>query len=81
MALRGCDVLRALTRLTLDASAREKQARAHANDTSQELFGRGLGWIDVHLLASARLARIGIWTRDRRLRTAARDLDLLVDAG
>jgi predicted nucleic acid-binding protein len=47
---------------------------------SQGLFGRGLGWI-VHLLASARLARIGIWTFDRRLQAAARVLDLLVDAG
>jgi predicted nucleic acid-binding protein len=47
---------------------------------SQALFGRGLGWIDVHLLASARLARLGIWTLDRRLQAAARALRLVADS-
>jgi predicted nucleic acid-binding protein len=41
---------------------------------SERLMERGLGWIDVHLLASARLARIPLWTRDRRLASAARVL-------
>lgn len=35
------------------------------------LAGSGLGWIDVHLLASARLGGIGIWTLDRNLERAA----------
>jgi len=35
------------------------------------LDGSGLGWIDVHLLASARLGGIGIWTLDRKLKRAA----------
>lgn len=35
------------------------------------LMGLGLGWIDVHLLASARLAGQSLWTRDRRLAKAA----------
>ena len=35
------------------------------------LAGSGLGWIDVHLLASARLGGIGIWTLDRKLKRAA----------
>jgi predicted nucleic acid-binding protein len=48
---------------------------------SQALIGRGLGWIDVHLLASAQLARIDVWTLDRRLQAAARALDLLPDIG
>ena len=38
------------------------------------LMGSGLGWVDVHLLASAALAREGFWTRDRRLAEAARRL-------
>lgn len=38
------------------------------------LAGRGLGWIDAHLLASARLARSPLWTLDRRLADAARAL-------
>lgn len=43
---------------------------------SRRLAGRGLGWIDVHLLATAALARLPLWTLDRRLAAAARDLDL-----
>jgi len=41
------------------------------------LAGRGLGYIDVHLLASVALGdRITLWTRDRRLRDAATRLNL-----
>jgi predicted nucleic acid-binding protein len=42
----------------------------------QRLAGRGLGWIDVHLLASASLADELVLTRDRRLRAAAEELGL-----
>ena len=35
------------------------------------LFGTGLGWIDVHLLASAKLSQEPLCTADRRLRAAA----------
>lgn len=38
------------------------------------LMGSGLGWVDVHLLASATLAGERFWTRDRRLAQAARRL-------
>jgi predicted nucleic acid-binding protein len=37
----------------------------------QRLHGSGLGWIDVHLLASARLMHHSLWSADRRLRAAA----------
>jgi len=40
----------------------------------ERLMGRGLGWIDVSLLASARLGGARLWTRDRALRAAARAL-------
>ncbi len=32
------------------------------------LFGSGIGYIDAHLLASARLSSLTLWTRDKRLR-------------
>ena len=35
------------------------------------LPGEGIGWIDAHLLASARLARAALWTYDRALASAA----------
>jgi predicted nucleic acid-binding protein len=40
---------------------------------AHRLFGRGLGWVDVHLLAAARLARVSLWTLDKRLAAAAAD--------
>ncbi len=41
---------------------------------AQRLTGRGLGWIDMHLLASAALAHQVLWTHDRRLDSAAREV-------
>lgn len=32
-----------------------------------ELWGTGLGWVDVQLVAAARLAGARLWTADRRL--------------
>lgn len=40
------------------------------------LAGRGLGWVDVHLLASASVTDEVLLTRDRRLRAAAEELGL-----
>lgn len=40
------------------------------------LWGRGLGWIDAHLLASALLSHCGFWTLDKRLGEAATELRL-----
>lgn len=34
------------------------------------LMGRGLGYVDVHLLASASLDAVALWTLDRRLASA-----------
>jgi hypothetical protein len=41
---------------------------------AHRLFGRGLGWIDVHLLASAALSTSRLWTFDGALREASRRL-------
>ncbi|MCH8194418.1 MAG: type II toxin-antitoxin system VapC family toxin [Planctomycetes bacterium] len=43
---------------------------------SHRLMGKGLGTIDTHLLASAALTGVSIWTLDKRLREAAVRLDL-----
>lgn len=42
----------------------------------RRLWGRGLGWIDAHLLASALLSNCRFWTLDIRLTKAAADLGL-----
>ena len=38
------------------------------------LVGKGLGYIDVHLLASAVLTGVFLWTLDKRLEKAAKEL-------
>lgn len=37
----------------------------------RRLYGRGIGWIDAHLLAAARLADARLWTLDGPLQRAA----------
>jgi len=43
---------------------------------SREVYGRGIGWIDAHLLASALVDRTPLWTADARLSAVARDLEI-----
>jgi hypothetical protein len=38
-----------------------------------QLMGRGIGYVDAHLLASARLSRCRLWSQDRRLATLAQE--------
>jgi hypothetical protein len=42
----------------------------------RKLHGRGIGWIDVHLLASALVARVELWTTDPALATVAKELGI-----
>jgi hypothetical protein len=41
------------------------------------LHGKGLGYVDVCLLASSFLSGTHLWTQDRRLQIAARQLEIL----
>lgn len=43
---------------------------------NKSLMGRGLGYMDIHLLASAILGNVVFWTHDRRLREAATELGI-----
>lgn len=46
------------------------------------LYGAGIGYIDAHLLAAARLTPdVELWTRDRRLQSVARSLSLAASLG
>jgi predicted nucleic acid-binding protein len=40
------------------------------------LMGKGIGFVDVHLLASAQLAGVPLWTADKKLKSAADQLKL-----
>ena len=41
-----------------------------------DLMGKGVGFVDVHLLASAQLIGVLLWTADKRLKSAADQLYL-----
>jgi predicted nucleic acid-binding protein len=41
---------------------------------ARDLHGRGVGWIDIHLLASAFVERMQLWTADSRFSVLANDL-------
>lgn len=42
----------------------------------RRLWGRGLAWIDIHLLVSCLLSSCPLWTFDKRLDLAARHLGI-----
>jgi predicted nucleic acid-binding protein len=45
---------------------------------ARRLYGRGIGWVDAHLLASTMLTGCSLWTFDKPLRRAAAALNVLV---
>lgn len=65
-------LLRALPRAPV---ATEEEALGFID--GRALMGRGIGYLDVHLLASVALAGTAtLWTRDKRLAAVARKLGL-----
>jgi len=59
------EVLEYLGSLPLAAVATHDEVM-HMID-SQKLHGKGLGFIDMHLIASSFIDHVGFWTKDRRL--------------
>ena len=64
----------------LEAYAQMHQASAVAQQEvvefvrARRLFGRGVGWIDVNILASAVVGGFQVWTADPRFFTLANEL-------
>lgn len=71
------DVLAYLAELPRATTADE--AEVHALITGRKLYGRGIGWIDAHLLASAMLDRWRLWTLDRPLLELATAIGVAAD--
>ena len=67
-----------LHRLPRALAASDDEAR-HFID-QHRLSGRGLGWVDVQLLAAAALSHSQLWTVDRRLHEAGQRLRLAFSA-
>jgi predicted nucleic acid-binding protein len=65
---------------TLPRIAAVTQDETMALVAERRLWGRGLGWVDVSLLAATLVARAQIWTLDRRLRKVAHDLGVAWEA-
>jgi predicted nucleic acid-binding protein len=59
---------------TLPRIAPVAHDEAMALVTERRLWGRGMGWVDVNLLAATLVAGVRLWTLDQRLRAVARDL-------
>ena len=47
---------------------------------ARDLHGRGLGWIDVQLLASAIVGRMQLWTADLRFSAVAKEFGIAYEA-
>ena len=72
---RRTDVLSLMSTLPQAAMATDNEALEFID--RRRLMGRGIGYIDVHLLASALLMGTSkLWTRDQRLSAVADDLAL-----
>jgi predicted nucleic acid-binding protein len=72
---RRTEILGLLSNLPQAQTATDVEVLAMIEDHS--LFGRGIGYIDAHLLASTLLTTgSGLWTRDRRLAAAAGGLGI-----
>jgi predicted nucleic acid-binding protein len=72
------EVLALLQDLPLAVTATDAEVLAFIE--RRKLMGRGLGYIDVHLLASAALSGTArLWTHDRRLAAVAVQLGLAHD--
>ena len=41
-----------------------------------KLMGRGIGFVDVHLLASAQLSETALWTSDKKLKSVSIELNI-----
>ncbi len=68
------EVLDLLGRLPMVAVATDEEALAFLE--RRRLMGRGIGFIDVHLLASVVLDGSTVWTNDRRLAVVAAELSV-----
>lgn len=72
--VRHAEVLGLLRRLPQATVATEQEVAVLVDEVP--LRGQGIGYVDAHLVAAARLSGARLWTRDARLRAVAECLDL-----
>ena len=64
------EIITYLNKLPLATMASEQEV--HHLLGSRRLWGTGLGWIDMHLLAAAAIGDFRLWSADRALASAAK---------
>lgn len=74
----ACGAMVNRARVLADLAALPRATPATNEETlhliqERRLWGRGIGWVDVQLLASALLSNCRLWTLDQRLDQAARE--------
>ncbi|MCL4310625.1 MAG: type II toxin-antitoxin system VapC family toxin [Actinobacteria bacterium] len=77
----ACGNLKKRDEILLLLTALPGSCRAGHDETmlfleSHKLMGRGLGYVDIHLLASAALTNAPLWTLDNKLNEAAARIGL-----
>ena len=68
------EIIYLLKALPVAATAAHDEVLRFIEDHS--LMGLGLGYVDIHLLAAARLTAVPLWTNDKRLKAAAVQLQV-----
>jgi len=68
------EILSLLQALPLATPAEHEEVMQFIENYS--LMGKGLGYIDMHLLASAILSRVPLWTLDKKLKQVSVKLGL-----
>lgn len=71
------EILSLLRSLPMAVEAEHEEALQFIEE--KRLMGRGLGYIDVHLMASSVLTRTPLWTLDKRLKEISTKLGISVD--
>lgn len=77
----ACGNLRARSKILADLRRLPSAIPAEQDEVlglvqQHRLFGKGLTWIDLHLLASARLTGCRLWTLDASLRGLASEFKI-----
>lgn len=68
------EILSLLQSLPSATLAEHKEVMRFMED--HHLMGQGLGYLDVHLMASALLSGVPIWTREKRLHRVSTELGI-----
>jgi predicted nucleic acid-binding protein len=82
----ACGGLRKRAEILLDLQALPRAISATDDEVlafieERRLWGKGIGWVDAHLLASAVLSKIALWTLDGALNRAAHSVGIEPIAG